>query len=145
MSPAVEHTVSPARDSSSRQDNVHSTRLPSPATGYSPKATSPPSQQRSAIPGAFDQVQRPLSPGTITGKPRQIPKRSISPGPYGAGARARQAALHTERRRSNSTGALNMQNRGNTPADIGRLSGRSQPGWRPPQSGRPGGGDFQIL
>lgn len=117
---------------------------PSAASGFSNTPPRPPPQgrpgpppqrpstsqgnHRPMSPGAFNQAPRPLSPNPMPRGPGQ--QRSMSPGPYGAGARKPDMPV-SQRRRSNSAGALGVQTRRNSPPGPSPLG--DIPGWRPPQ------------
>ena len=83
-------------------------------------------------PGQFNQAPRPLSPGPVArnANPQQ-PKRSQSPGPYGA-SQGPKPMTTDQRRRSNSTSAV--QAKRISPTSSGAQGCEDpMPGWRPPK------------
>ena len=142
MSPAHGRPMSPAGGPGPRPKSPASSNGPSrPGTANSNRPLSPPSPGQVIVmpqtsnqmaPGQFNQAPRPLSPGPVARGPHmQQPKRSESPGPYGANSGPAPMSPN-QRQRSNSATAV--QARRNSPPGASPL-GREDPtpGWKPPK------------
>ncbi len=109
----------------------------SPRLRSQPSAA-PPSRPMSPSSAPYNQTPRPLSPGPIVGSPRaprpQQP-RSMSPGPYGGGKPPGKIVAANQRKRSSSTGAVDVRERRNSPPGPSPLGGiaAAGPGWPPPR------------
>ena len=134
--------MSPAGGPGQRPQSPAGSRGPSrPGTSQSNRAASPPSHlqqpmpQGSNQPGQFNQAPRPLSPGPVPRSPvTTAPKRSQSPGPYGA--QSGPAPMSSEqRRRSNSAGAP-IRSQNSPPSSSPLARGDPMAGWRPPRPGQ---------
>lgn len=125
----------PPRPQQGRPVSPANGRPMSPAGGPGPRAMSP---------GIYNRAPRPLSPGPMP-RPQQG-KRSMSPGPYGAGGMQKPMTPVSQRRRSNSAGALGVRERRNSPPGPSPLRGAGPaPGpqmrgpprlWPPQQQGQ---------
>lgn len=133
---------SPAGHGSPRPATPNGNHGPSrPGTANSNRSLSPrvqgshsmmPPKSNPTSPGQFNQAPRPLSPGPVgRGAVSQEPKRSQSPGPYGAQAGPNPMTTD-QRRRSNSAGAA--QAKRNSPTNSSPLAREDpMPGWKPPK------------
>jgi hypothetical protein len=140
--PAQGRPMSPAGGPGPRPKSPASSHGPSrPGTANSNRALSPLSQIPTPImphnsnqtaPGQFNQAPRPLSPGAVARSPNpQQPKRSQSPGPYGART-GPSPMTASQRRRSNSAGAVQAK-RNSPPGSSPLARGDPMVGWRPPK------------
>ncbi|KAL9619072.1 MAG: hypothetical protein Q9160_006248 [Pyrenula sp. 1 TL-2023] len=82
----------------------------------SPPPQGPLPQPRPMSPAPYNQPPRPLSPGLQKPRSPAPQKRSMSPGPYGGGpGGVKPPPAVGQRRRSNSTGAVSVRDKRNSP------------------------------